>query len=152
MTSEEEDLTYLCCFFIILAAGLYLLWCYFGSHLIVAIGAIIGIIIVVSIYSSREAKKIREEEERKKFLDALEKRLKEEQFEKEQQAKGLVKYVDKKGNIRWGTPEQVAEWARADKAQVEVIVQREIVKIRCPYCGKLYDEHLDTCPYCGASR
>lgn len=33
----------------------------------------------------------------------------------------------------------------------EVIV-KEIVKIRCSYCKKLYDETLDKCPNCGASR
>ena len=26
---------------------------------------------------------------------------------------------------------------------------REIVKIRCSYCGNLYDEKLDRCPHCG---
>jgi len=29
---------------------------------------------------------------------------------------------------------------------------REIVKIRCPYCGNLYDETLDKCPHCGAKN
>lgn len=33
----------------------------------------------------------------------------------------------------------------------EVIV-KEIVKIRCPYCHKLYDESDNKCPNCGASR
>lgn len=33
----------------------------------------------------------------------------------------------------------------------EVIV-KEIVKIRCSYCRKLYDESLSKCPNCGASR
>jgi hypothetical protein len=33
----------------------------------------------------------------------------------------------------------------------EVIV-KEIVKIRCSYCHKLYDESFDKCPNCGASR
>jgi len=28
---------------------------------------------------------------------------------------------------------------------------KEIVKIRCRYCGKLYDQRLDRCPHCGAS-
>jgi DNA-directed RNA polymerase subunit RPC12/RpoP len=35
-------------------------------------------------------------------------------------------------------------------AEKEII--REIVKIRCPYCGNLYDEAQDKCPYCGAKR
>lgn len=29
---------------------------------------------------------------------------------------------------------------------------REVIKIRCSYCGSLYDENLDKCPYCGAKR
>ena len=32
------------------------------------------------------------------------------------------------------------------------IVKEVIVKIRCPYCHKLYDESNDKCPHCGASR
>jgi hypothetical protein len=27
---------------------------------------------------------------------------------------------------------------------------REIVKIKCPYCGQLYDQKEDKCPNCGA--
>ncbi len=35
----------------------------------------------------------------------------------------------------------------------EIIKEKEvIVKIRCPYCRHLYDETLDACPNCGASR
>jgi DNA-directed RNA polymerase subunit RPC12/RpoP len=34
--------------------------------------------------------------------------------------------------------------------QKEII--REVVKIRCPYCGNIYDEDQDKCPYCGAKR
>jgi hypothetical protein len=29
---------------------------------------------------------------------------------------------------------------------------REVVKIRCSYCGSIYDENLDKCPNCGAKR
>ncbi len=29
---------------------------------------------------------------------------------------------------------------------------REVVKIRCSYCGTLYDETLDKCPNCGAKH
>jgi len=31
-------------------------------------------------------------------------------------------------------------------------VIRQIVKIRCPYCGKLYDETYDNCPHCGGKK
>jgi len=29
---------------------------------------------------------------------------------------------------------------------------REIVKIRCSYCGNLYEETLDKCPHCGGKK
>jgi DNA-directed RNA polymerase subunit RPC12/RpoP len=29
---------------------------------------------------------------------------------------------------------------------------REVIKIRCPYCGNLYDENQTKCPNCGANR
>jgi flagellar basal body-associated protein FliL len=35
---------------------------------------------------------------------------------------------------------------------VEKEIVREVVKIRCPYCGNLYDEDQDKCPTCGAKR
>lgn len=35
----------------------------------------------------------------------------------------------------------------------EVIKEKEVlVKVRCPYCHKLYDETLDICPHCGGHR
>lgn len=35
----------------------------------------------------------------------------------------------------------------------EVIRETQIIiKIRCSYCGQLYDEALDACPNCGAKR
>jgi uncharacterized membrane protein len=29
---------------------------------------------------------------------------------------------------------------------------REIIKIRCPYCGSLYDETENKCPNCGGNK
>jgi len=29
---------------------------------------------------------------------------------------------------------------------------REIVKIRCPYCGHVYEEKLDRCSHCGGKK
>lgn len=131
--------------------GLYLLWYYYGSWPIVTIGAIIGFIIVIAIYSSRQGKKMREKLTRKKLVGALDKRLEEKRFEEEQKKKGLVKYIDEDGNVMWGTPEQVIKWKR-ESVKKEIIIQREIVKIRCPYCGRLYEETHDKCPHCGAGR
>jgi len=46
-------------------------------------------------------------------------------------------------------------WQRMASQTKEKEVIREtqvIIKIRCQYCGKPYDEALDTCPNCGAKR
>ena len=42
----------------------------------------------------------------------------------------------------------------ADKTSIrEIIKEKEvIIKVRCPYCHKLYDETANTCPHCGASH
>jgi rubrerythrin len=34
----------------------------------------------------------------------------------------------------------------------ETEIIREIVKIRCSYCGNLYDETEDKCPHCGGTK
>lgn len=35
----------------------------------------------------------------------------------------------------------------------EIVRQTKvIVKIKCPYCGKRYDETLDVCPHCGGKQ
>jgi hypothetical protein len=34
----------------------------------------------------------------------------------------------------------------------KIVIVREVVKIRCPYCGGLYNEVNDKCPYCGGKR
>jgi hypothetical protein len=31
-------------------------------------------------------------------------------------------------------------------------VVRQIIKVRCPYCGNLYDETLEKCSTCGANH
>lgn len=50
--------------------------------------------------------------------------------------------------------EQPPESEPQHKVQTEIIkereVIREIVKIRCAYCGNTYEEKLDKCPSCGA--
>ena len=148
--STESAFTCVCCLLIILVIGLYLLWYHYGSWPIVAIVATIGLIVVIAIYSSRQGKKMREKVAKKKVLGALDRRLEEKRFEKEQKEKGLVKYVDKNGNVMWGTPEQVIQWKKEEGKGL--IIQREIVKIRCKYCNKLYDQTLDNCPHCGGGR
>ena len=47
-------------------------------------------------------------------------------------------------------PEQATSENQPIVKEKEII--REIVKIRCPYCGNLYDEKLDKCPHCGGKK
>ena len=46
----------------------------------------------------------------------------------------------------------VLERQRGPNVAERTIIVREVVKIRCPYCGGLYDEVKDRCPYCGGKR
>jgi heme/copper-type cytochrome/quinol oxidase subunit 2 len=50
-----------------------------------------------------------------------------------------------------GTENQGADQPTPPPEATKEII-REIVKIRCPYCGNLYDETEDKCPTCGAKR
>ena len=58
--------------------------------------------------------------------------------------------------LLWGivkgrkTQDQTSYEVQPIVKEKEVI--REVVKIRCSYCGNLYDENQDKCPYCGANR
>lgn len=141
----------MCCLVVLLAAGVYLLWYFYGSLPLIALGGSVGAILVFIFYKSRKGKEIAEKMARKRLFGTLDKRLEERRFEKEQEKKGLIKYVDEAGNVLWGTPEQVAKWKLEGKKR-EIIIQKEIVKARCRYCGKLYDVTLDKCPHCGGGR
>jgi len=44
------------------------------------------------------------------------------------------------------------ERERVPTVAERTIIIREIVKVRCPYCGGLYDEVKDRCPYCSGKR
>jgi hypothetical protein len=149
MPRTEEAIEGVCCLLIIIVAGIYLMWYYYGPipFALLLIGG--GTIILLLVRRSRQKKKEMEEVAGRETLKKLEERIKEKEFEKQQIAKGLVKFTDEDGNIQWGTPEQVREWKRAEKVTKETVVMREIVKIRCRYCGKLFDERLDNCPHCG---
>lgn len=54
--------------------------------------------------------------------------------------------------IKYGKTQADAYTQPAHPQAVEKEVIREIVKIRCQYCGNLYDEHEDKCPYCGGKN
>ena len=58
----------------------------------------------------------------------------------------IIKIIKTRGEIGWQT-------ASANPPVVkEKEIIREIVKIRCPYCGNLYDEKFDKCPHCGGKK
>jgi hypothetical protein len=54
----------------------------------------------------------------------------------------MLKYGQAENQVFSESPQVVRE--------KEII--REVVKIRCSYCGSLYDESLGKCPNCGAQR
>lgn len=73
----------------------------------------------------------------------------------------LVEYIDRRGSKLIGTAEQVRRWKEQEEHEKELerlqagekhVVVKEIVKVRCQYCGQLFDSTLDKCPYCGGKR
>ena len=48
-------------------------------------------------------------------------------------------------------PKRKTDTAPSEKAAIrEIIREKEvIIKVRCSYCGKPYDETLEKCPNCG---
>jgi len=161
MSDNEGAAIGICCLLIFMIAGAVWLW---QNHPVFAYGLVIIILLVATFAAQRwyKVKKTEAEAKREATRLAGEQRKRREQFEREQLARGFVRFVDRDGNERWGTPEQVKEWQQEEKERERlekaVVVReketiiKEIVKVRCPYCGKLYGESLDKCPYCGASR
>ena len=127
-------------------------------------------VIVVSIFGGFLFHRWNLQQQRKRLL--IEEQAKRAEFEREQLVKGFVKFIDDDGVERWGTPQQVKEWEKEREARIEreqerlreieekrkavllkeTTIIKEIVKVRCRYCGRLYDASLDKCPNCGASK
>lgn len=70
-------------------------------------------------------------------------KLKEKMFSEEFWQKAVKEGLTEKPLVLRKEKPSVAE---------KVVIIREVVKIRCPYCGGLYDEVKDRCPYCGGKR
>ena len=64
--------------------------------------------------------------------------------------KFMVKHFEKRDKKY--PPLKKIEKTNETKQKERMVVQKVIVKVRCPYCHKIYDETLNTCPYCGGSR
>ena len=73
---------------------------------------------------------------------------------------GFTKYTDENGKTKWRAPKDgFPEWAKAEKidvvlenGSVHIEMEKASPKIRCSFCGTIYDMKLDKCPNCGASR
>ena len=150
-----------CCLLIILLTFALWLWVnypqiVYGSAIILVL---LGSYAAYVRYKNRKAKAVAI---RKAMKIEEEKRKRREQFEQEQRAKGLKEFVDKDGNKRWETPEQVQvlqrdaqEQERLSKgiaAREREITVKQLVNVRCSYCRQLYEESLQKCPNCGAPR
>jgi flagellar biosynthesis/type III secretory pathway M-ring protein FliF/YscJ len=161
MPDNNNEACGICCLLLFMIVGVVWLWMTYPAA---AIGLAIMILLVAVFgvqrwFKAKEAaaqaknEAIRAEEERKR---------RREQFEQEQAARGLVRFVDEYGNEKWGTKEEVREWQQEQREQERLdkglvvrekeTVIREIVKVRCQYCGRLYEEMQEKCPHCGASR
>jgi len=42
--------------------------------------------------------------------------------------------------------------APGDQPQIQQVVVKEVVKVKCSYCGSLIDSTAEKCPFCGATR
>jgi len=58
----------------------------------------------------------------------------------------IIKMIKTRGRVQGETASENQPIIK----EKEII--REIVKIRCSYCGNLYDEKLDNCPHCGGKK
>ena len=47
------------------------------------------------------------------------------------------------------SPEWWGEMMSNSKGQVPIAKAEAVSKVRCEYCGTLFNEALDACPYCG---
>lgn len=145
-----------CCFLVILLAFLIWLWVN-HPQIVFALAIILLVLAVCTVYVKYRIRKARAKAIYAAMKLEEEKRKRREQFEQAQWAKGLQKFVDRYGNLRWGTPEQVQAWQRDAKEQ-ELVSKgvaardKEIDTVRCSYCNELYEESLKKCPNCGAPR
>jgi hypothetical protein len=73
-----------------------------------------------------------------------------EEIEREQETEELSEAEVAEEKIEEEAPVQ-AQTQTVKEVYREKEILREIVKIRCRYCGRLYEERLDRCPHCGAS-
>jgi hypothetical protein len=162
MSSKIKNEIYTCVgiLLLILAIGLYVVYSYFGLWPFVIGGFFVAVFAAWVVYSSHKAKKHPKPVAtiEPAILSAFQHSTPEER-QKMLEERGFTQYTDENGNIRWKAPPLLKEWANAGSidlmlkdGSVEMKIEREGPKIRCSYCGTVYEEKLDKCPNCGASR
>jgi len=159
-SSADNTATGVCCLLVFLIIGVVYLWMtYPVAAAVLFVGVVlVAIFLVYRWFQNKQA----ESRARSQALLAEQETMRQKMlFEQNQEAMGLVKFVDRYGNERWGTVEQVRLWQqealeqeRIDKGllvrEKETII-KEIVKVRCSYCGSLHEETDKKCPNCGAT-
>jgi len=125
---------------------------YYGLWPFVVGGFFVALFAAYIAYSSHKNKhNPKPEPNSRPTLTAFQRATPEER-EKLLELQGFTKYTDENGNTRWRPPaEGLPAWAKADGA-MQIEMEKESPKIRCSYCGTVYDGKLDKCPNCGANR
>jgi hypothetical protein len=96
---------------------------------IIIIGAIIGVYYFIKFHKEKQRK------EEKNKLNTERRRLWEqetaerEKFEAEQKEKGLINFLDRDNNEKWGTPEEIEKWKKDDEeAKIKDLLINRIVQ------------------------
>ena len=169
MSSKAKNEIYTCAgvLLLILAVGLYLVWVNYGFLPFVVGGFFVAVFAAWAVCSSHKSKHKNPQTTtqpinqpiQQKTLRAFQQATSEEHTKMSKSERFSTRYTDENGNSRWKAPEQFADWAKADKIDVvmkddavQIEMEKEGPKIRCSYCGTVYDERLDKCPNCGATR
>jgi len=111
--NENEACCGSCCFFVLIIVGCVLLYTYIPEFNIAGIiaGFIlmfgpIAFLVLTSIEKKRKEAELRLQEAERQRIKA--------EYEANMQARGFVKFVDRQGKEKWGTPQQVREWKAID--------------------------------------
>lgn len=112
-----------------------------GKLLLIGVVVVSGIYLGYRIYhSKKEAEELRRIEAERRQIEA-EKRA----FEEEQQKKGLVKFVDRFGNEKWGKPGEVKKWKKEDdEVRIKESLEHRVVQAIKEFepARKLRDEYV----------
>lgn len=162
MSSKAKNEIYTCVgiFLLILAIGLYIVYSYYGLWPFVVGGFFVALFAAYIAYSAHKNKhNPKPQATNQPVLSAFQRATPEER-EKLLELEGFTKYTDENGNTRWRAPKAgLLAWAQAEKIDVvlkdgsmQIKMEKQGPKIRCSYCGTVYDGKLDKCPNCGATR